>query len=88
MGLEVEEAADLFAGVEIEVAEERLEQSAEAFLGFLRTTSFYFGMDRAHRVPFDHATQGMFEQIGGSLHSTWLFTLVTAVTHHRRGERV
>ena len=87
MGLEVEEAADLFAGVEIEVAEERLEQSAEAFLGFLRTTSFYFGMDRAHRVPFDHATQGMFEQIGGSLHSTWLFTLVTAVTHHRRDER-
>ena len=76
--LAVEEAASLFDQVEIEVAEERLEQSADAFLGYLRTTSFYFGIDHAHRLPFEHEARVMFEQIGGRLRSTWLFTLVTA----------
>jgi SAM-dependent methyltransferase len=76
--LAVEEAAGLFDQVEIEVAEERLEQSADEFLGYLRTTSFYFGIDRAHRLPFEHEARVMFEQIGGRLRSTWLFTLVTA----------
>jgi SAM-dependent methyltransferase len=76
--LEVEEAARLFDKVEIDVADARLEQSADEFLGYLRTTSFYFGIDPGHRVPFEHGTRVMFEHIGGRLRSTWLFTLVTA----------
>ena len=76
--LAIEEAAELFNRVEIDVAEERLEQSADEFLGYLRTTSFYFGMDPEHHLPFERGTRAMFDQIGGTLRSTWLFTLVTA----------
>ena len=76
--LAVEEAASLFGQVELEVTEERLERSADEFLGFVRTTSFYFGIDPTHRSRFEQGTRAMFERIGGRLHSTLLFTLVTA----------
>ena len=76
--LVAEEAASLFEGVELEITEDRLDRSADEFLGFVRTTSFYFGIDPAHRSGFEEGTRAMFEQIGGRLHSTLLFTLVTA----------
>jgi SAM-dependent methyltransferase len=76
--LAVEEAADLFDQVELEVAEENLEQSADGFLGYLRTTSLYFRIHPARRSLFEQDARVMLERIGGTLHSTWAFTMVTA----------
>ncbi len=77
--LAVEEAADLFDQVELEVAEENVEQSADGFLGYLRTTSLYLRIHPGRRSLFEQDARVMFERIGGTLHSTWAFTLVTAL---------
>ena len=76
--LEVPEAADLFADVEVTAQAERVEQTADEIVARFRTTSLYFRIDPSRRDAFEADDRRSIERRGGSLTGSRAAILMTA----------
>lgn len=76
--LAVEEARDLFRDVEVAIAGETAERTAEEILAHFRTTSLWFQVDPGRRRALEDADRDLIERFGGTIHVSWATVLVTA----------
>jgi ubiquinone/menaquinone biosynthesis C-methylase UbiE len=76
--LTVEEAADLFHDVEIDVETAPVEETADEGLRLLRTTSLYFRIDPGRRGDFEDDYRRLIENAGGRARFTVATVLMTA----------
>jgi len=78
-GLSVPEAADLFADVEVTSRVERITETADEIAAHLRTTSLWFRIDPSRRAAFEAGDRRIIERRGGSITSTRVAVLMTAL---------
>ena len=78
-GLAVDEAAGLFADVEVESVVENVERTADELTAHLKTTSLYFSVPEESRDAFLADDRAIVERHGGSLQFSECSFLMTAL---------
>jgi SAM-dependent methyltransferase len=76
--LAIEEAANLFEEVEVEIVVTDVEQTGDEFLAGFRTTSLYLRLPPERRGAFDRDARRLVERLGGTLDVGLATVLVTA----------
>jgi SAM-dependent methyltransferase len=78
-GLAVDDAAELFEGVEVESVVEEVERTADELTEHLKTTSLYFSVPERSRDAFLEDDRAIIERHGGSLQFSECSFLMTAL---------
>jgi len=76
--LTVDEAAGLFAEVEVEMEVENVERTADELSAHFQTTSLYFSIPAEHRAAFLEEDRALTERYGGALQFAEASILMTA----------
>ena len=76
--LAVDEAAELFAPARVDAVASEIVESADEYVGQVRTQSQYLRLDAARRARIEELLRGVLDAAGGTYRATLFATLVTA----------